>query len=272
MSIRIHVIPAPADMFFVNAFLIEAPDAVILVDTHFLLSSARTLDARIDALGKPLAAILITHPHPDHYNGLPTILAGRPPLPVYANQATLDGIKASRAEKRRVWTPVYGEDYPTTDATPDHILPGEAVLHLAGVELRIADLGPGECADNSIIHLPQADALIASDLIYNRGHPWLAEHRTAAWLAQLDRVAAQFAGVGRVYAGHGPEGDAMLFETQRRYITDFRARVTRHARAGALDDAGRAAILSETVAGREGWPLEALIPMNADAVAQELAA
>jgi glyoxylase-like metal-dependent hydrolase (beta-lactamase superfamily II) len=203
MNPKIHVYTAPADKFFVNSFLIETLTGVIVVDTQFLVSTAEALGARLDALGKPLAAVIITHPHPDHYNGLPVLMRNRAPVPVYAN------------------------------------------------------------------HIPEADALIASDLIYNGAHPWLAEHRTSSWLRQLDDVQSRFGNLPNIYAGHGQPGTADLFDMQRRYIEDFRKLVAKYVKNAGLSTEAVEAIVAETALGREGWPLAGLIAMNASAVAEE---
>ncbi len=272
MTPRIHAVAADADTFFVNAFLIEGEREVVLVDTHFVISSTRRLIARLDALGKKLAAVIVTHPHPDHFNGLPLVLAGRGAIPVFATEPTIAGIRATRAQKREAWTPVYGDDYPKDDALPDHPLGPDAVLDLAGMELRLLDLGGFESAlDNTAVHVPGADALIASDLIYNGCHPWLAEHGTRRWLEQLDVMEARFGGCKVVFAGHGAQGDRSLFEMQRRYIQDFRKRVAAVARDGGVAPGEMARLVMETRQGRDGWPLDGLIEMNAAAVAQELA-
>eukprot|EP01039_Chlorochromonas_danica_P011839 gene11839-13352_t len=181
----IHTYTSTPDKFFVNSFIVEGETGLVLIDTQFLLSSARELADRIASLGKPLEAVIITHPHPDHFNGLPVILERFGPLPTYANKPTIDGIATTQPAKRAAWTPVYGKDYPATGALPDHELGPDSVFTAAGVEFRVVDLGPGESSDITVIHIPAADALIASDLIYNRCHPWLAEHRIDQWLDQL---------------------------------------------------------------------------------------
>jgi glyoxylase-like metal-dependent hydrolase (beta-lactamase superfamily II) len=270
MTPAIHVYAAPADKFFVNSFIVETDAALLLIDTQFLVSTARELADAVAALRKPLAGIIITHPHPDHFNGLPILLDRFGGVPVYANQPTIDVIKATQAPKRQAWTPVYGEDYPATDALPDHLVGADESLEIGGVAIRSIDLGAGESADITVLHIPAADALIASDLIYHRCHPWLAEHRTAAWLDQLARAEAMFPDVGRIYPGHGPAAGRELFELQRQYILEQRAAVAEHARAGALDEEGLAAVRAIAGAGRDGWPLEGLIDMNAKALAEEL--
>ena len=272
MPVTIHRFSAPPDKFFVNSFIVETDSGVVVIDTQFLVSTACELVAKVAAIGKPLEAVIVTHPHPDHYNGLPIVLERAGKVPVYATAPTIEGVRATQSEKRAAWTPVYGDDYPLQDAVPDHAVGPDARLTLAGTEFRLLDLGPGECADNTILHLPEADALIASDLIYNGCHPWLAEHRTAAWLRQLDEVEASFPHVGRVFAGHGAEGGVELFDVMRRYIAEFRARVGREARDGTLSPAALEQVVADTLRTRPGWPLEALVAMNARAVAQEMVA
>jgi glyoxylase-like metal-dependent hydrolase (beta-lactamase superfamily II) len=272
---KIHVQPSSPQAFFVNAFILEGETSLIVVDTHFLVSSANALCARVEALGKPIAGIVITHPHPDHFNGLPQLRALAPDAPVFATQATHDGIRDTQAAKRSTWEPVYGDEYPKQDALPTEILPSEARLTLGGMTLEVTDLGPAECLDNTVVHLPDAKALIVSDLVYNECHPWLAEMRSALWLDRLNDIGKRFASVAKVYAGHGPAGEIDLLARQANYIKAFRDCVGRHLTSGlshGLDDAALNAILAETIAGRSGWPLESLIGLNSQAIAKELAA
>jgi glyoxylase-like metal-dependent hydrolase (beta-lactamase superfamily II) len=60
--------------FPVNAYLVEAPNGVVLVDSTLTRSDGRAIRARIDDLGKPLLGALVTHAHPDHYGALVEIV------------------------------------------------------------------------------------------------------------------------------------------------------------------------------------------------------
>ena len=57
----------------VNAFLAETPDGLIAVDAGNPGDGARVADAA-QALGQAIAAVVVTHHHPDHAGGLAELL------------------------------------------------------------------------------------------------------------------------------------------------------------------------------------------------------
>lgn len=64
MQISVFTSSEPA--FLVNSVIIETQNGIIVVDAQFLVSEAQKLKQQIEQLGKPLLAVIITHPHPDH--------------------------------------------------------------------------------------------------------------------------------------------------------------------------------------------------------------
>jgi Zn-dependent hydrolases, including glyoxylases len=59
-----------ASLFPVNAYLIESATDVVAVDATLGMSDGRRLRERIEQTGKPLAGVVITHAHPDHYGAV----------------------------------------------------------------------------------------------------------------------------------------------------------------------------------------------------------
>src|SRR5262245_9096253 len=71
-----HVHAGGDPAFRVDAYLVETPKGVVAVDASMLVSEAKKLRAKLDALNKPLLAVLVTHAHPDHVNGIGILTAG----------------------------------------------------------------------------------------------------------------------------------------------------------------------------------------------------
>jgi glyoxylase-like metal-dependent hydrolase (beta-lactamase superfamily II) len=79
---KVHTYTAAEPGIFVNGYLLETVDGMVLVDAGLLVSDARAPAARLAALRKPLVAAFVTHAHPDHFNGLPYVAGDD--VPVYA--------------------------------------------------------------------------------------------------------------------------------------------------------------------------------------------
>jgi glyoxylase-like metal-dependent hydrolase (beta-lactamase superfamily II) len=267
----VHVHTSRPQNFFVNSFLIEGDRRLVLVDAQFVLSEVAAVVEMARSLGKPLAAILVTHPHPDHFNGLDHVLSAFPGTPVYATAATRQGISETAEPKRAYWTPIVGADYPQHFRLPDQTLVDGQELDFDGLRLKIVDFGAAECSDNISIALPALDAVIASDILYNRVHPWLVEGRSGLWLAALAKAKSRFAGARRFFAGHGSAGGPDALEVLERYILDFRTLVAESLANGPLDEAQTQAIASRMASNHPGWPLEMVVAMSVPGLAAELA-
>ena len=58
----ITTVTSSAEGLVSNTHLVSAPDGIIVIDPPMLLSDARAVRARLDQLGRPLAAFVYTHP------------------------------------------------------------------------------------------------------------------------------------------------------------------------------------------------------------------
>lgn len=269
-SPKVHVHTSSPDAFFVNSFLIEGERSLILIDTQFVLSEARAVADKMRALEKPLAAIFITHPHPDHYNGIASILERYPGTPVHATAGTIEGIRGTAEPKRAYWTPIVGADYPQRFVLPEVTVGNREHLSIDGIELIVDDFGPTECSDNTAIELPQIDAVIISDLVYNRVHPWLAEGRSELWLAALAEAKRRFETARTLYPGHGAAGSTLTIDEQTAYILAVREMVASSLKQDpGLSDLTKAAIREGILATYKDYPLEAIIDMNTASLAGE---
>jgi glyoxylase-like metal-dependent hydrolase (beta-lactamase superfamily II) len=265
----IQIVTSSPEAFLVNSFLLPTDTGVVVVDTQFLLTPAAAVADAVAATGRPLQAIILTHPHPDHCNGTGLLLQRFGSVPVYATPAVRAALPAIAAEKLAFWKPIHGAEYPDVTILPTETL--GATLTIGGLTIHAEDVGAAESAANTVLHLPATDTLIASDLVYNAVHPWLVEGRSGAWLAALAALKSRHPTARRVHAGHGAPGTPALLDAQAAYITRFRALVAGALVDNTVPDAAKPAIIDTMKAEFPGFALDMLIGMNIDGVAAELA-
>ena len=78
--VQIHAHVSGEQGLFANAYLVETAHGVVVIDATLTRTESLALRARVEAMGKPLLAVLLTHAHPDHVAGL-TELVGKAPPP-----------------------------------------------------------------------------------------------------------------------------------------------------------------------------------------------
>jgi glyoxylase-like metal-dependent hydrolase (beta-lactamase superfamily II) len=267
---KVHMFTSAPGEMDTNSFLIETSNSIVAVDTQFLATPARQVRAIIDNIGKPLRAVIITHSHPDHFNGTPMLIDGLGEVPILATQAVVDGMHKCADTIRAKWLPMYGSDYPAKTIYPNHIIEGGHVLHIDGAEILIESLGPGEAPDLCIVWVPGCNDLLVGDLVYDRVHAWVVEQRSQAWIDQLRDVKARYYQAERFYSGHGGIGPASLLDQQIVYIEQFRDFVREGAHDGTIDDRAKSAIVVRTKRHFERFKQDWWVPLNVDAMASEL--
>lgn len=266
---RIQVHTTGEAGFAVNSYLVESASAVVAVDAPFLLSDARSFRAELDALAKPLAGVLVTHAHPDHVNGIATLVEGLGDVPVLATAGVDRVHRESDGPKREQWAPVHGDDYPgapffATGAVDD----GESVT-LGGETFVVHDLGPGESPSASMWRL--GERVFTGDLAYSDVHPYLLEPDVEAWLAQLELAAGLLPSGVTLLPGHGLPAGLELLGRQRSYLQTYVAAVTELRHGGTVDDAAVAELERRMDEHLPHGRLRMLVGLNAGPVARAAA-
>lgn len=271
-NLKVHTHRTDERGFAVNSYLVETENGVIAIDTPFLLSDARSFRASLDAIGKPLLAVLVTHAHPDHVNGIATLVAGSGDVPIVAT-AAVDGAYRDSAESKRVqWTPIYGEDYPPAAVFPNLLVEDGGLLAYDGVVFRTRELGAGESVIETIWVVDDARIAFIGDLAYNHVHSYLLEGRTRKWLRQLERGATLLPEDLTLYPGHGDPAGRKLLDGQRSYLQTYRATVDTLRDGGATVSPAAQDVLDARMATfLPDAPLRMLVRLGADPVAAELA-
>ncbi|MFD9934356.1 MBL fold metallo-hydrolase [Streptomyces massasporeus] len=208
--VRIHSYMSPADTFHTTTQLVETPARTIAIDAQLLPAYADEAVAYAKGLGKPLDRLVITHAHPDHYNG-----AARFGVPVHALAQVREQIVARGDSQLPT-----GQVIPVTEFTPTlALVPGTEVID--GVPFVFEAVSGGEAADELLVKLPEQRVLIAQDLVYNDVHLYLGNNDIAGWRQVIDSLAAE-SGYDTILAGHGLPTGPEVYDEVRRYLADAR--------------------------------------------------
>lgn len=201
----------------VNAYLVEGLSAVVAVDATLTVSDGRALRARADELGKPLAGVVITHPHPDHYGGLVELVRGLD-VPRHATAGVIEVARRDDEVKEEILRPMIGDEWPAERAFPDTPVADGETVELGDIRLTVTDLGPGESPHDSIWTLEGEETVFSADLAYNRMHCYLADGYYAEWLANIDRLLGELPPEATLRPGHGEACGLEGLKWQRGYL------------------------------------------------------
>jgi glyoxylase-like metal-dependent hydrolase (beta-lactamase superfamily II) len=272
-NVTIHTHACGEGGIFVNAYLIESRAGVVAVDATLSESESKALRKELEAIGKPLLAVLVTHPHPDHVAGITNLVAQDSPE-IVATQPVLDLMRKLEAPKRKQWEPVYGAEWVPRWTYPNTIVKSGDKLTFDGVTYSVLDVGPGGDSEANSVWFVEAPGRTAftSDLTFNGTHSYVADGHLLAWLANLSRLERLCAGMPIVFPGHGAAAaPETLIGAQRAYLLTLAGHVKELANGRpSLSDDEKKELERRMVAYLPAGGLTFLIGMNADPIAREL--
>jgi glyoxylase-like metal-dependent hydrolase (beta-lactamase superfamily II) len=204
-----------------SATLIYGERDGVLVDTFLTLGQSEELADQIEATGKNLTYIYITHGHGDHYFGINALKQRFPNAIAVSTAGVIDRIHKRLPTDMQLFQKA--GLLPDDPAIPER-LNGDS-LELEGHPLIPIEAGTTDIADSTSLHVPSIGLIAAGDVVYNGIHPYLADTTAASrleWVAaaeQLEALAPR-----SVVAGHKvPEHDddpRNIVETKQ-YLRDF---------------------------------------------------
>src|SRR5689334_179118 len=190
-AILVHRFGATGAGTPVNAYVLRSPEGSVVVDATLTVSDGRALRAHVDSLGVPLAGVVLTHAHPDHYGGLVELVRDLD-VPVLATRGVSEAIVRDDPVKESILRPMLGDEWPARRAFPSETVAHGEVVALGGVVLRVADLGPGESPhDSSWSVAGDPRTVFSGDVAYDRRHCYLADGEYEGWLATIARLRSE---------------------------------------------------------------------------------
>ncbi|MFE2068845.1 MBL fold metallo-hydrolase [Streptomyces sp. NPDC059467] len=199
-NVRVHSYMAPDASINVTTQLIETPTRIVAVDGQINVADADEVVEYAHGLGKPLDRLIITHEHPDHFQG-----AARFNVPIHALPVVRDQMAARGDLQDLNGIPILAAEVAPTAP----IAPGVEVID--GVPFVFEAVSGGETADQLVIRLPEHGLLVAQDLVYNGTHVFVGHNDIDRWQDILQDLADP--AYDTVLPGHGlPAGQAVLVE------------------------------------------------------------
>ena len=208
-----------------SSTLISGKKDAVLVDTFLTVAQATTLADSIQATGKRLTTIYVTHAHGDHFLGLAVLLKRFPNARALATPEVAarmrEQVTPEKLDSR--WRKLFPGQIPDVVAFADAMQ--RPTIELEDRPLVVVPLGHTDTDGSTGLHVPSLDLVVAGDAVYNGIHPFLIESNRQTrleWLKALDKIEAlqpRFVVAGHKVPDHGD--DPRCIGETRRYIQDF---------------------------------------------------
>jgi glyoxylase-like metal-dependent hydrolase (beta-lactamase superfamily II) len=241
--------------FHLNITLIGGDRGLVVVDTHGSAAGGRGVIDDVRRLGAgEVVEVVNTHWHFDHTFGNQAFReeygAG---LPITAHETAAAELAEGAEEIRQRYAddaddPMRDDVLATEIVLPDRTFSSTRVVDLGDRVVELVHPGRGHTAGDLVVRIPDADAVLAGDLVEESAPPALGDDSWPMdWPLTLDLVLGLLTPSSVVVPGHGKPVDREFVERQR----DDLGVVAETIR----DLAGRGVPVTEAL-GAADWPWE----------------
>ncbi|MFG2306661.1 MBL fold metallo-hydrolase [Actinacidiphila glaucinigra] len=170
--------------------LIHGERNAVLVDPPMTTVQGEAVAQWVEASGKNLTHIFVTHGHGDHWFAA-NLLAERFGAQVIATEGTINQMHHNVKIRPGFWDKLLPDQIPDSPVTAVTVPDNRFTLE--GHEMVIVEVGHTDTDDTSVLHVPDLDLVVAGDVIYNGVHQFLVEAKNGgldAWRRAIDTVEA----------------------------------------------------------------------------------
>ena len=213
---KIFVYESDGNGFNTKTVFYDNGQEVVAIDAQFTPELAeKSLEFLREKTKNPLTYLIVTHPNPDKFNGIPVFQ--RNGAKVVASNETVKAMAGVHSYKKYYFVNIakmFTEDtYPslgTVDLTFDGKLD---IVHENQEKVSLIELKrPGVSSNQTVVSIDSANALIVGDLVHHKAHAWLEggvvngkpTPTISSWIQDLDDLFVRFGNQNpTVYGGRG---------------------------------------------------------------------
>jgi glyoxylase-like metal-dependent hydrolase (beta-lactamase superfamily II) len=246
------------EWFDVNVSLVGGADGLLVIDTHGSAGAAREVVEDVRRLGAgPVTGVVNTHWHFDHTFGNGTFRSAYGAIPIVAHETAAEELERGAGEIKQRYAgqptdPRSADVLATEVVLPDRTFSSALVLDAGDRMVELVHPGRGHTGGDLVVRVPDADVLLAGDLVEESATPWFgADSWPMDWPLTLDVVLGLTTSGSVIVPGHGAPVDRDFVEEQRNEIGIIAETIR--------DLAGRGVPLDQAVGtGEWPWPADRL--------------
>ncbi|WP_028661139.1 MBL fold metallo-hydrolase [Nocardioides insulae] len=225
----------------VNLTVVGGQDGLVVIDTLPSSGAADDLVPLLRRLPGEVVALVNTHWHVDHCFGNHRLREEYAGVPVHAHEQAAEELREHAEEGRTEALGTAPDDAAREDLRrtpvllPDRLFSSVAVIDLGDRRLELLHPGRGHTAGDLVVTVPEADVLVAGDLVEESGPPaYGPDSFPLEWPLSLDLVLGLLGPDTVVLPGHGaPVGREFVLE--QRASLGVVAETIRHLAGEGLD-------------------------------------
>ncbi|MBD1910487.1 MULTISPECIES: MBL fold metallo-hydrolase [unclassified Leptolyngbya] len=244
----------PANIAICNATIVIGSDGVLVIDPFQNEALANLVFSTVATLtDQPIRYVVNTHYHFDHSGG--NAAADERGFPIVGRGPIREFMLTRNRETDPNVTP------------PDIVVNGQEELWLGDRQVRLAEFEGHSSGTDMVAYIPDADVLVAGDLLFSKRIPYVGDGNIRVWRDNLTQLIAAY-GTAKVVPGHGPVGDRATLEELKTYLTDLETLALSWREAGLSQEE---ALAQATVPTRYAeYLFQAMYPNNLEVAYKQI--
>lgn len=213
---KIFVYESDGNGFNTKTVFYDNGDEVVAIDAQFTPELAeKSLAFLKERTSNPVSYLVITHPNPDKFNGIPVFQ--KKGAKVIASNATAKAMAGVHDYKKYFFVELakmFTQDSYPTLGSADLTFDGKFDLVLGNSErISLTELkGPGVSSTQTVVSIASQNSLVVGDLVHHNAHAWLEggivdgrpTPTLASWIKNLEEITQIFGSQNPViYGGRG---------------------------------------------------------------------